>query len=428
MKKGYYIFLCATLAIATSMFMLFFINTSNIYNAKQSLDSKKINKLKKYTNQPNYQLVVTEKRNDLLSDIANKKGIKAALIEAKASNNPAEEIKYVLMLGVFLDPEIVADELNKTNISQIDKQQILHSLMSNWQNTDEALKWINKELSGRSKSDAISIILAKIAKENPEKAINLAEGLPIGTGRDQAECNILSALAEVNIKTALEFINKLSSDKDLFPLINSIAPLWVENEYSSAVDFFENNLDNSDAAFLGHLIGLKMIKKDPQKSLNQLANLQGIAADRARRSAMIEWVDKDVDAAAQFVNSLGKNEQSKYGNALVSAWAENDPAAAANWVAKIQDEELKTSVTLRLLHRWQPIDAAEAAQWLNNLPEGPTKHEGFKFLNARDSVPLDKRFRIYPELYIESADDVGFFDSKIMCSDCGVIHPTTVGH
>lgn len=365
---------------------------------------------------------------DELAEIARVQGLAAALEKAKSGSERERKVKFVLFLASSTDPEFTAREIVQSGLSATGKDQVVHSLMSDWPDASRALEWADKNLSGSLKASAVSVALARIARSDPGSTLVYLDGMPPGEERNQMLSAVLSSWASVDVVAALAYAKESLSPEDYSSTMIDVAPSWVEKDLAGAKNHLSQTSGNPESKYLGHLIGARMAAADPAGTLAWLSPQIGVAADRARRSAVITWVDRDPAAASAYIDSLPLEEKAKYAPALAGSWAENNPEDAARWVATLTDEGLQTQAILELLHRWQPTDAQAAAEWLDRLRDGHAKEDGFKFLNARDSVPLDKRFGIHPKLYIQAAEDSGLFASKHMCSSCGVVHPTTKKH
>jgi len=86
--------------------------------------------------------------------------------------------------------------------------------------------------------------------------------------------------------------------------------------------------------------------------------------------AVSQLTRNDPAGAATLVEDLPVTIQRTAVVPFVSQWAYREPAAAAQWVAKIKDDQVKDNAMGTLAGKWANRDPVAAAQWIEKLPLG----------------------------------------------------------
>ncbi|MFD0896007.1 hypothetical protein ACFQ5Q_20460 [Luteolibacter ambystomatis] len=348
-----------------------------------------------------------------LSKLAESDSLQA-LGKAKALTGEAREeaVKQVLLTIIQGDPELAARELPGSGLSQTGMTQVVDFLMSNWKNPAAALQWADQSLQGSLKERAVSLALAGLAAASPSAAVAYFEKIPPGQGRRQAFSAMLSSWAAADFPAALEWVKSSKDPKDLNTAIASLAPLWVEKDLPSAISFLQDSPDNPSAVNLAHLVAMKRMKADPAGTLSWAAGLEGVAGERAQRSAVISWVDSDVGAAAAYVDAANQKERQVLAPILAGAWAGVDPSAAGAWVAKQGSSEEQAALAVQVAYRWSSVSLDDAAAWAASLPEGPARRQSMALLNSLASTPANRRALVQPQLVGKATEDSRYFPPK----------------
>ncbi|MEM1223259.1 MAG: hypothetical protein AAGH40_10870, partial [Verrucomicrobiota bacterium] len=98
----------------------------------------------------------------------------------------------------------------------------------------------------------------------------------------------------------------------------------------------------------------------------------GDMKDRLVRDFVDRWASFDPESAAAYVLSLGEDADVGIKTALLSEWAENDPAAAAEWLNNLSADDPATArASAEIIREWTRYDLNASAEWLNSLPQSP---------------------------------------------------------
>lgn len=346
-------------------------------------------------------------KNRLL-EIIQSDGLQIALERAKSltGSERSTGVGFVLRMAISIDPDFVSREISNSGLEEAVNDQILQKLMTGWPDIERAFEWATRVLSGDQRDESISVLIGRITKISPRKAIDYVNVMLPGRARDRTFISMVSSWGRTDFNSAMGFVNGLEDARDRALAFGSLAPLWAEKDLQSAMKHISDAPGDDNSVFLAHLIAVKRVKTDPAGTLAWAASMNGAAADRAGRSAVIIWTHEDPLAASNYISSMNEALKKKYAPVLIGAWAQIDPESAGVWVRSCQSSELQTETTIQLLHRWHEISAKDAWQWVSELPDGPVKREGESILRIRDSDhDLGQLIKKFSKWYEDTTSD-----------------------
>ena len=93
---------------------------------------------------------------------------------------------FVLLIALNTDPEFVAREFAGSGLEVVYQRQLLPFLMTKWGDVERALAWTKDTLVGSARSEAIGILIGRMARQSPSKAVAIVEKMPPGSERESA--------------------------------------------------------------------------------------------------------------------------------------------------------------------------------------------------------------------------------------------------
>jgi hypothetical protein len=96
--------------------------------------------------------------------------------------------------------------------------------------------------------------------------------------------------------------------------------------------------------------------------------------DQGLASVADSMTSTDPIAAARFVDRTGARAAGRVG----WAWAQQDPVAASDWVASLEDPEQRRDGISNLAANWSRTDPNAAITWLLDLPDDPARDWGIQ--------------------------------------------------
>jgi hypothetical protein len=201
-------------------------------------------------------------------------------------------------------------------------------------------------------------LLRRWASLDPAAAAEWAKSLPPGTARAAALEQIALAWSASDSAAAWQLAESLPNEPAreaaMFSLLYELSRSDPALAYERA-----NSLPESPARarFIEHAVG-NWAASDPQAALAKVRDIP----DPALRNASIAR--------------------------LATSWAETDPRAAATLAADAMDPgAAQNRAVASIVQRWAQQDAAAARQWVDSFPDGPLKQNAMEHI-AVQSAPM----------------------------------------
>jgi hypothetical protein len=189
---------------------------------------------------------------------------------------------------------------------------------------------------GRGGTNSAGQIAGEWAKQDPDAALEWAQGLE---GRDGSSAvrSVFQELANTDPAKAAEMASSLEGDQ-LSEAYSAIARKWGSSDWDSAEQWISSlPADQRDGALAEAIRGLS--DNDPILASQQIANLT------------------DAEEISDAVRSVARN------------WAQQDPAAAAEWLVGQESEDLGRPMS-EVMSSWVSKDSAGALSFLDAQPAG----------------------------------------------------------
>jgi len=228
---------------------------------------------------------------------------------------------------------------------------------------------------GHVKALGNSVLFAALAEIDPQASLELAGSLGDPTQNQQVAAT-LRRWAEQDPAAALKYSLTKASSADRYEMLSALGaamPLQAfEEAAAAAVLSREQREQLMKNALTRHYI------TDVEAGLKAAQELKEPAVRRAVVKELVsQQALNDSEKAARLLASLppADREPALEGLAwaLVEAGDRPQPAQAAQWIEQLPDGEAKTSLLKRLGARWGHVDGASASQWLTEQTPGPQR-------------------------------------------------------
>ncbi|MDQ8187636.1 hypothetical protein [Pelagicoccus sp. SDUM812002] len=207
---------------------------------------------------------------------------------------------------------------------------------------DGAIAWLEQNLDSNSKQAALSALAGSGDSKSRNKRVKLLEQITSPQLRNQATRQLVANWARDDLQAAIDWSRGLSSNSQKQIALNSIAPIWIQQDLDGFDRFIEdlpNSKSNSDLrdTLRGHLHSFRLyspsvptletsgksqqtkthliaqhttelLYDDPQKALDILVELYATDPDssaQATASIARRWVEFDPVSAGQAILPLG---------------------------------------------------------------------------------------------------------------------------
>lgn len=233
--------------------------------------------------------------------------------------------------------------------------------------------------------ELLELLIGRLAQQSPAAAANWLARFPQNFNQREAMVQVAAAWADSDLTGALEWSATLPKPQENASLL-TIAYEAARTYPITALDVAcmlppSADRDNLLAfavtqwAFSDAAAATQWAEHVPDAGLRQQI-LAGIAIGSAK-------VDP-ADAAALTATALEPGEdQARAAVAVVQRWAQMAPEEAAAWVAEFPDTLARREALQSLIGLWASRDLSAATTWLESLPAGPLRAEGFEALEKR---------------------------------------------
>lgn len=225
------------------------------------------------------------------------------------------------------DPGFLAGMINELP-ENASRQALVMALADRWGDTDidEALAWAEKLPPDRSKSNALTLLRTRLARENPEQLSRVLAEIPAGYVRQNLVATLAAEWGLRDASSTSEWLDTLS-DEDKQVAIPLFSGSWAQGQ--------------------------------PEQAGTFVANLPaGETQNRAAMSVVAYWASQDPRAAADWAASFSEKDLCELGvREAVNAWSRMDAEGSLAWVKQLPDVEIRDvalkSYTESLAH-WAP--------------------------------------------------------------------------
>ncbi len=270
-----------------------------------------------------------------------------------------------------------------------------------------ALAWAREQ---RGEQMLVSAVIGGVAEDDPGRALDLA--LALGSPMERMTAVQMAAtMGARQDATAEAMANRLlaADDPAMKDMLGfTVVAMWASRSPDRAMEWLlANGQDMSPNAF--QQIGQQLAMRDPQKAVTYLARMpeparepwvHGVVQGYAQNDpqAAIDWLgrfrgepwygraastvamnlaQRDGAAAARLFDDLtadaGGVPPEQLVNVIATGWANQDPAAAADWVMRRTSEPQRDLAIRNVVGMWAAQDADGARQWTLRLPQGAVR-------------------------------------------------------
>lgn len=255
------------------------------------------------------------------------------------------------------------------------KDEALDALAQLWVGRDPmaAVTWARQFAEGPDRDRAMGTLAAALATSDRETAIALLKELPASEIRFEWLAKTAGALGISDSEFAASWVDSLSYFERGVAL-EGIMRAWV--------DVDPHKLDDFVSELPRPLQQVTVLKTSEAWSAFEPANAVAWA-DRAYtprgvdvgRNAFLNWAREDPDAAADYVAGLEDPAlQAARTRILLSVLGKWQPATGAAWVeTALTDSEVRVQAFAALASSWLNQDSEAASQWIAGMEPGPQR-------------------------------------------------------
>jgi hypothetical protein len=305
--------------------------------------------------------------------------------------------------GAYLDPIAVvlfaqwwADAEPERAFYWFARERVSHAAlgastaMRTWARRDPpaALNAAESAMAGPTRQANVDAALLGWAESEgegiPEKLLDYIQALPRGIARQKAANVIVTRMVRLEgAEAALRFAESYPEADRRYKLtlhrkaVTAVARHDLERAAAWALEKSEGEFGDG----LMRRVGALWARRDAEAALEWVVSPDSAHRDEALREVYRTWLAQDREAAQAWIRAQDQLES--IGAALhifILALSVEDPAEAARWLPRLQNDALRDTATFQVGSRWIASDPETAGAWL-----------------AQASVPEAVRARILAE-------------------------------
>ena len=232
-------------------------------------------------------------------------------------------------------------------------------------------------------------VLKKWAASDPEQALAVTTTFPAGKQRNQAVAGIIRGAALKSAAAAIALIDAMPPGIARTEITSSLLMDRHDEDPDLAVECLLRLPLEEQAQAINHLIP-SLAKRDPARALKLAGSLATPKLrEQATNQALSHWADEDPAAAADFwlKSYQGQETGALYG--IVSDWAQTDFPAALAWTKQLPPGKARDVAAANLVGHLADQQPEVAIQHANALLTGEDLQEALVAIAATwaDSNP-----------------------------------------
>lgn len=268
------------------------------------------------------------------------------------------------------------------------------SFFSSWVkiNPSSALTWFSALEEGSQKQKARELVLDRVAKYDPQRALDFANQIADEKDRTSLVARSLKTLSFSDMTQAVSLARSLPEGATRDTALDTVGTQLAATDLAAAQKLIAENpassLSQSPAS-----VAAALLKQSPDQAMawaNALAD--GTARDAAYAGIAKEWAVRDVEAAAAWLDTLPAGTAKI---AAVTAFAgrnaARDPEGATLWASTLPAGESRTRLLNLTVWNWQRTNPAAAQQWIETVESlSPAEKEALFSRNNTAKSSRDK--------------------------------------
>ena len=269
----------------------------------------------------------------------------------KGTSDRQQALLGIAVALVTSDPQRALDLLDGMPPGQ-GRGSMLASITATWMrhDSDAAIAWINS-LPAADQSKALQNGCWQLIQDDPAKAAKLLSSLPANNQTSGQFSNLASQWAQQDLEAAREWAESLPSGRTREQAMNGIV----------------NTMAQTDPAKAAAILGGEVVTN---RNYYQVGMIVG------------EWIKTDQTAALAWLDGLDLrgDVQRNVHSQFLQNWVNEDAPAASRYALGIQDEKSRQQAIGSLIGAWGRNDPQAAREWIMTSLEGESKNTSLNSL------------------------------------------------
>ena len=335
-----------------------------------------------------------ETRNWALRELAHKTApaapIEAIALAKEISEPDAREFALSAVLSIWAgkDPTAAAAHVAKLPAGR-EHDRFLVSVTGSWIANDlpAAAAWVLSLPAGQGSDDAYRIVINAYVGKNPAQAAAFVEKLPVSEQNIRVLYAVIIGWSKIDLDACAAWVEKLPTPSVRQTAYRALAEQALSVNPARAAAFAENSPpDASRYDDIRIKVALKWAETDPAAASTWALRVATNSQPTQLAAVVQIWGRRDPAAAMKFAaeNSRRFYQSDQLAQdrdrslpyvfaSMMTQWAQQDPKAAAAWLAQRESDPNQKELCLTLVGAWPLAQFEDLVKWLNSLPAKPLR-------------------------------------------------------
>ena len=245
----------------------------------------------------------------------------------------------------------------------------LAAIVQTWMNEDAgaAMEWLEQLPEDAMKTDVLAALSNSLIYQEPQRAAEIAAMMPAGKAQDAALDNLIGEWSNKDFAGALAWAQQQPDENVRQILLPRLVDDLMWRDTSAALQLALSV--GGDAGTESVADVLRVWTQEEPASAAEWASTQ---PENAKYLASVAgaWAEKDPDRALEWVRTIpaGAEQDAALASGVQIITQSARPQAAAEWIADIASEKIRTDAYEELAFWWLFVDRKKARDWIKTAP------------------------------------------------------------
>jgi hypothetical protein len=239
--------------------------------------------------------------------------------------------------------------------------------------------------SWRQLGSALSSTLRAVAKEDPHAARQYVKDIPQGLISSRAIEGLVEGWAVSDPEAALAFTQKLPLEFDRrkrfrLDMEHTVMKIWAKNRPAEAAAYIESMGKDPDVA---RMIAAAWVEQDQEEAIVWMLSKPEELQQQLINASLGTILHQDLATGFELMERLSEDQRQSHVGSAMSAWIEEDPSSAAEWMREYANEPRFGAQFGNLVNKWTKQDIEAAVVYVTDLSPGENRDRGISALALR---------------------------------------------
>jgi hypothetical protein len=247
------------------------------------------------------------------------------------------------------------------------------------EDSESALLWLESNAQGLARLETLNNGVELWAERNPTEASRWIDGMANDGSKAIAAKALVAKWAQAEPAVAAEWVNGLPNGPVQEKAKEALAKSWaIQDAKAASIWALAEAEFNGDYDLLGETI-LEFSKQSPEEAESFVRDLaQANYSEIAVASHVMGRAEEDPAAAAEWLARMAPTDpiySAEYANELMQIWAESDSIAASEWLSSQNPGEQRDAAISGFSESILRYEPEAAAAWANTISDADRRME-----------------------------------------------------